>query len=121
MKPKTLYRPKVNQPTKEVTLKTAPSADKKKVSTTSNSSKKIGKTNALTSGNGKFSLSNSFEALNVDNTVTEELHSGDKTYLLARKCMLLDDEGKPLEKINYMGNRDSEDEVEPVDNEKASF
>ncbi|GKC02950.1 hypothetical protein Tco_0994560 [Tanacetum coccineum] len=37
------------------------------------------------------------------------------------ECVLLDDEGKPLENIDYTGDRDSEDEVEPVDNEIASF
>ncbi|GJU95194.1 hypothetical protein Tco_1319950 [Tanacetum coccineum] len=104
---KTIYRPKVNQPTEEMSPKTAPSADKKKVPTTGNSSKKT-KTNALTSGNGTFSLSNSLEALNVDNTVNEEVNLGD-------------DEGKPLEKIDYTGDHDKEDEVEPVDNEMTSF
>ncbi|GJS45942.1 hypothetical protein Tco_0596063 [Tanacetum coccineum] len=69
-----------------------------------NSSKKT-KTNALTSGNGTFSLSNSLEALNVDNTVNEEVNLG----------------GKPLEKIDYTGDHDKEDEVEPVDNEMTSF
>ncbi|GJV34106.1 ty3-gypsy retrotransposon protein [Tanacetum coccineum] len=37
------------------------------------------------------------------------------------KCVLLNDEGKPLEKIDYTGDHDSEDEVEPIDNEMASF
>nr|GEZ37070.1 hypothetical protein [Tanacetum cinerariifolium] len=87
--------------------------------------------NALTSGNGTFFLSKSFEALNVGNTVIKEVHSGDKNFLsgvqeewqssthlvkkinvfkeqlLARKCVLLDDEGKPLEKIDYTGDHDS--------------
>ncbi|GJZ07454.1 hypothetical protein Tco_0541247 [Tanacetum coccineum] len=122
-----------------------PSADKKKDPTTSNSSKKTGKTNASTSGNGTFSLSNSFEAINVDNTSAEEVYSGGNTsmsgvqeeeqsstplveknnmfeqQLLTGKRVLLDDEGKPLEKIDYPGDHDSEDEVEPVDNEMASF
>nr|GEU46243.1 hypothetical protein [Tanacetum cinerariifolium] len=33
----------------------------------------------------------------------------------------LDDEGKPLKKIDYSGDHDSEDEVESVDNEMTSF
>nr|GFC44166.1 hypothetical protein [Tanacetum cinerariifolium] len=78
MKPKTIYRLKVNQSTEEVSPKTAPSACKKKVSTTCNSSKKRGNTNSSTSGNDTFSLSNSFEALNVDNSVTEKVDSGYK-------------------------------------------
>ncbi|GJW59211.1 hypothetical protein Tco_0105942 [Tanacetum coccineum] len=79
-----------------------------KVSTTGNSSKKICKMNASTSGNDTFSLSYSFEALNVDNTIIEEVDSEGNTFMS-------DDVGKPLEKIDYTGDHDSEDEVEQVD------
>ncbi|GJR11500.1 hypothetical protein Tco_0794152 [Tanacetum coccineum] len=41
--------------------------------------------------------------------------------LLAGKCELLDDESKPVKMINYTGDCESKDEVEPVDNEMASF
>nr|GEV41022.1 zinc knuckle CX2CX4HX4C [Tanacetum cinerariifolium] len=105
--------------------------------------KKPGQTNASTSGNGTFSLSNSFEVLNVDSSVSEDVDSGDKTFmsgmqeerqmstpivensnivkqqLLSRKCVLLDDEGKPVKKIDYTSDHDSEDEVELVDNETS--
>ncbi|GJW13120.1 reverse transcriptase domain-containing protein [Tanacetum coccineum] len=37
------------------------------------------------------------------------------------KITLVDDEGKPLKKVEYSGDHDSEDEVEPIDNEMASF
>ncbi|GKD30526.1 zinc knuckle CX2CX4HX4C containing protein, partial [Tanacetum coccineum] len=37
------------------------------------------------------------------------------------KVTLVDDEGKPLEKVVYLGDYDSEDEVASVDNEMASF
>ncbi|GJX18218.1 hypothetical protein Tco_0219050 [Tanacetum coccineum] len=37
------------------------------------------------------------------------------------KLTLVDDEGKPPEKVDYSGDHDSEDKVEPVDNEMASF
>ncbi|GJS66370.1 hypothetical protein Tco_0680934 [Tanacetum coccineum] len=37
------------------------------------------------------------------------------------KVTLVDDEGKPLEKVVSSGDRDSEDEVASVDNEMASF
>nr|GEU61981.1 hypothetical protein [Tanacetum cinerariifolium] len=120
VKPKTIYHPKVNQRNEEASPKTAPSVDNK-VSTTSNSSKKTGKIYALTSGNGTFSLGSSFKALNVDNTVTEEVESRDKTSMFAGKCVLLNDEGNPLEKIDYIGVHDSDDEFEPIDNEMASF
>ncbi|GJX15672.1 hypothetical protein Tco_0216504 [Tanacetum coccineum] len=35
-------------------------------------------------------------------------------------CLLMDD-GKPLEKVDYLGNQFSEDEVESVDNEMESY
>ncbi|GKB88864.1 Myb domain protein 4r1 [Tanacetum coccineum] len=37
------------------------------------------------------------------------------------KVTLMDDEGKPLKKVNSSGDYDSEDEVESVDNEMESF
>ncbi|GJY99710.1 hypothetical protein Tco_0517140 [Tanacetum coccineum] len=37
------------------------------------------------------------------------------------KILLVDDEGKPLKKVDYPGDHDSEDEVEAVYNEMASF
>nr|GEW73112.1 hypothetical protein [Tanacetum cinerariifolium] len=115
VKPKPIYRPKVNQPTGEVSLKMAPSAEKN-VSTISNSLKK---------------------------TVAEDVDSGDKTsmfvvhkerksstpldekinlveqQLLAEKCVFLDVEGKPVDKIDYTSDHDSEDEIQPVYNEMA--
>nr|GEY97084.1 structural maintenance of chromosomes protein 1 [Tanacetum cinerariifolium] len=103
----------------EMSPKTAPYTGKKKVSTTVNSLKKTDKTNVSTSGNGTFSLSNSFEALNVDNPVIEEINSGNKTLMSG-----VQEEGQIftllVEKIN-MGDHDSEDEVEHVDNEMASY
>nr|GEX54431.1 hypothetical protein [Tanacetum cinerariifolium] len=148
-----LTGPKVNQLTEEVSLnpayKVSPrkaySVGKKNVSTTGKSLKKTGKMNASTSGNGKFSFINSFEALNVDNMVTKEFDSGDKAFmsgvqeegqsstpfvekinmfdqhLLEGNCVLTDDEGKSLEKVEYSGDHDSEDEVEPIDNEMTYF
>ncbi|GKC87385.1 hypothetical protein Tco_1148034 [Tanacetum coccineum] len=78
--------------------------------------------NTMTSGNDIFSLSNSFEALNVDDPVTMEVESGNKAstsgvqeeensstplvekihrfekQLLEGTCMLVDEDGKPLKK-----------------------
>ncbi|GKD73562.1 zinc knuckle CX2CX4HX4C containing protein [Tanacetum coccineum] len=78
VKPKTQYRPKVNQTTTELRSKTASFVGKKNVSTSCNSSKKTNMTNGVTSSNGIFSLSNLFEALNVDDPVTMELESSNK-------------------------------------------
>ncbi|GJU28298.1 hypothetical protein Tco_1166919 [Tanacetum coccineum] len=109
VKPKTQYRLKVNQSTEG-------NNGEKNFLTSSNSSKKTSMTNALTSGNGTFPLSNSFEALNVDDPANEKVESGNKG-----ECMLVDDDGKPLEKVDYLDDHDSEDEVEPIDNEMANF
>ncbi|GJV82869.1 ribonuclease H-like domain-containing protein [Tanacetum coccineum] len=83
------------------------------------SRKKTGKTNALTSSNGTFSLSNLFEVLNVDNLV--EKISMFEQRPLKEKWVLVNDECKPLKKVDYTGDHDSEDEVEHVDNEMASY
>ncbi|GJR41340.1 hypothetical protein Tco_1217024 [Tanacetum coccineum] len=91
------------------------------------------------------SLSNSFEALNVENPVIKEVATVSKatTYgihekgqnstfiidkidnlekqILEVKLVFVDDDEKPLEKVNYSGNTSSKDEVELVDNETASY
>ncbi|GJY40837.1 zinc finger, CCHC-type containing protein [Tanacetum coccineum] len=113
-----------------VSLKTAPFVGKKHVwtsgnssktsgnssKTSGNSSKMISKADISTSGNGTFSISSSFEALNVDDLVTEEVESADRG-----KCVFVDDDGKPLKKVDYSGVQGSKDEVEIVDNEMTSF
>ncbi|GJT17087.1 retrovirus-related pol polyprotein from transposon TNT 1-94 [Tanacetum coccineum] len=42
-------------------------------------------------------------------------------HMLKEKYMLVDDEGKPMEKVKYSGDLGSEDEVESVENEMASY
>ncbi|GJS22013.1 hypothetical protein Tco_0450645 [Tanacetum coccineum] len=64
-------------------------------------------------GDGTFSLSNSFEALNVENPVIKELLDG--------KCVLVDDDGKLRETVECSGDQGREDEVEYVENEMASY
>nr|GEV72322.1 hypothetical protein [Tanacetum cinerariifolium] len=105
----------------------------------------IGKNNVSTSGNGTFFLSNSFEALNVENPVIKEVETGNKAFtsgvqeegqrstpllerinvfekqLLEEKCVFVDDDGKPLKKVDYSGDRGSDDEVESIDNEMTSY
>ncbi|GJX58399.1 retrovirus-related pol polyprotein from transposon TNT 1-94 [Tanacetum coccineum] len=128
VKPKTIYRPKVNQPT-----------DKKKVSTTSNSSKKTSKTNDSTSSNGIFFLlirkrfrqQVTLQRRQVRRMIRHQAGQSStllvykinmfKQQLLEGKCVLLDDEGKPLKKIDYTGDHDNKDKVEPVDNKMASI
>ncbi|GJU01399.1 hypothetical protein Tco_1111737 [Tanacetum coccineum] len=68
-------------------------------------------------GNDSFSISNSFEAL--INPIIEEVATGSK--ILEGKLALVDDDGKPLENVDYPDNSDNDDEVEHVQNETASF
>ncbi|GKD46037.1 hypothetical protein Tco_1270682 [Tanacetum coccineum] len=72
-------------------------------------------------GSGSFSISNSFEALNVDDPIIEEVATGSKVTTTEGKLVLVDDDGKPLEKIDYPNNPSSDDEVEPIENETTSF
>ncbi|GJU33522.1 zinc knuckle CX2CX4HX4C containing protein [Tanacetum coccineum] len=94
-----------------------PKAPKRVVNRVDNS--KVGSSGAVDDG---FT-----EDLNGDNPVTEEVDSGNKAFmcgvqeLLEEICVLVDDEDKPLEKVEYSGDHDSEDEVKLVDNEMASF
>ncbi|GKE66797.1 hypothetical protein Tco_1520958, partial [Tanacetum coccineum] len=44
-----------------------------------------------------------------------------ETQLPEEKCVLVDEDGKPLEKVDYSGDHGSEDEVDHVDNVMASF
>nr|GEW54392.1 hypothetical protein [Tanacetum cinerariifolium] len=144
MKPKPQYRLKVNQAIVEASPKKASSVGKLKALTAGKSSMQTDMKNAMTSGNGIFSLSNSFEALNVDDPVTVEVESANEAFtsgvqeegnsstplvekihrfeqLLDGKCVLVDEDGKLMEKVDCLGDQDSEDEVEPDDNEMASF
>ncbi|GKD19345.1 hypothetical protein Tco_1208503, partial [Tanacetum coccineum] len=61
--------------------------------------------------------------LTLSTTTTPIVEKIDKleSLIIDGKLTLMDDEGKPLEKVEYLGDHDSEDEVEPVDNEMESF
>ncbi|GJS48359.1 histidine kinase 3, partial [Tanacetum coccineum] len=130
VKPKPQYRLKAKQSTKGANRKTTPS---------------VGKKNVSTSRNGTFSLSNSFEALNIKNSVSEEVKTSNKVttsgvkeegqssiplvekinmfekQLSKGECVLVNDDGKPVKKVDYLGDQDSEDEIKSVDNEIASI
>ncbi|GKB72893.1 hypothetical protein Tco_0934305 [Tanacetum coccineum] len=88
-----------------------------------------------------FSLSNSFEALNIDNSFNDKVAPGSKattsgmqeegqssTPIVEKinvlekqiqecKLVLVNDDEKPLEKVDYPINSDSDDEVDTVKNE----
>nr|GEX68703.1 hypothetical protein [Tanacetum cinerariifolium] len=118
VKQKLIYRPK---PTGEAGPKTASPANMKKVSIPNYSLKKTIQTNASTSGNGTFSLSNSYEVLNADNSIDEDVDSGDRIVMSSGRCVLLDDEGKPVKRIDYTSDYDIDNEVESVDNDMSRF
>ncbi|GKD22514.1 zinc knuckle CX2CX4HX4C containing protein [Tanacetum coccineum] len=106
VKQKPIYRP---NSTREASLKMAPPANMKKVSIPGNSSKKTVQTNASTSGNGTFFLSNSFEVLNADNSVAEDVVLGDRIVISS-----VQEEGQSstslVEKINLVEQRLSDGE-----------
>ncbi|GKA21205.1 hypothetical protein Tco_0701194 [Tanacetum coccineum] len=97
--PKTLYRPKAKQSTEGASPKTTPSV--------------------VETGN-KASTSGVQEEGQSSTPLVEKINMFVQQ-LLEGKCVLVDDDGKPLEKVDYSGDHDSEDEVEPIDNEIASF
>ncbi|GKC06005.1 zinc knuckle CX2CX4HX4C containing protein [Tanacetum coccineum] len=100
---------------------------------------------AYTSDGLSLITTNSFEALNVENSVSEEVETSNKAstssvqeegqsstplvekmnmfekQLLEGNCVLVDNDGKHLKKVDYSGDHDSEDEIEPVSNEMASY
>ncbi|GJV89832.1 hypothetical protein Tco_1533770 [Tanacetum coccineum] len=53
-------------------------------------------------------------------SLVEKINSFEK-HLLEGKSVFMDDDGKPLEKVKYSGDQGSEDEVESVNNEMASY
>ncbi|GJZ92328.1 hypothetical protein Tco_0664393, partial [Tanacetum coccineum] len=82
------------------------------------------KNNVNTSGNKKKDAKSRKE--NVTSSIISTTLIVDKFDKLEKliidgKIKLVDDEGKPLEKVDYPGDHDSEDEVKPVDNEMTSF
>ncbi|GJZ08935.1 putative ribonuclease H-like domain-containing protein [Tanacetum coccineum] len=84
VKPKPQYCPKLKQSTEGANQKTT---------------HYVGKKNVSTSCNSTFYLSNLFKALNVENSVSEEVETGNKASTYG----------------------DSEDEIESVDNEMESY
>nr|GEX92463.1 hypothetical protein [Tanacetum cinerariifolium] len=80
----------------------------------------------------EVSNSNPFDVLNsvvndvelVETSSTSTIPNVDKIGKLEKliidgKVTLVDDDGRPLKKVDYPGERDSEDEVESVDNDMA--
>ncbi|GKD42805.1 hypothetical protein Tco_1267450, partial [Tanacetum coccineum] len=130
VKPKTQYVPKAKQSNTGTSPKMAPPAGTNK-DTTSGYNKDSPSNNGI-----DFSISNSFETLYVDDPIIEEVATGIKVVtttgtqeerqcsiplverinvlekqILEDKLVLVDDDGKLLEKVNYLDNSDNDDEV----------
>nr|GEZ39084.1 hypothetical protein [Tanacetum cinerariifolium] len=60
-------------------------------------------------------------ASNTTNTPIVDRIDKFKKLIIDGKVTLVDDEGKPLKKVDYPDDHDNESEVAPVDNEMASF
>ncbi|GJZ87693.1 hypothetical protein Tco_0659303 [Tanacetum coccineum] len=96
VKPKTQYQPKA----KQSTVGTTSSAGTNKVSNKESPSN-------IEEGQCYVSL---VERIIV---IEKQIHED--------KLLLVDDDEKPLENVDYPANADNDDEVEPVENETASF
>nr|GEU58591.1 hypothetical protein [Tanacetum cinerariifolium] len=71
--------------------------------------------------NSSGSLFRNMESSSISTTVSIDQIDKIKKLIIDGKITLVNDEGKPLEQVAYPGDHDSVDEVEPVDNEMASF
>nr|GEX41571.1 hypothetical protein [Tanacetum cinerariifolium] len=100
MEAKTIFRPTLNQSTAAPRM--ALSIGKKNVSTSK----------ASTSG---MHVEGKNSTLVIDKINRIEKH------LMERKRVLLDDDGKPLQRAIYLGDHNSDDEVESVNNDMARF
>ncbi|GJY10053.1 hypothetical protein Tco_0378238 [Tanacetum coccineum] len=56
----------------------------------------------------------------ITTPIVEKINKSEKL-IIDKKITLVDDEGKPLKKVDYPGDHDSEDEVALVDIEMANF
>ncbi|GKA07808.1 hypothetical protein Tco_0687032 [Tanacetum coccineum] len=81
------------------------------------------KTNVNNNGTKKKDIEPTIESLESSNTSTTPIiEKNDKKRLIIEgKVSLVDDEGKPLTKVDSLGNHDSEDEVASVDNDIVNF
>nr|GEW53758.1 hypothetical protein [Tanacetum cinerariifolium] len=120
-----------------IEVKRKKSSAKQSAEGTSNSTKTtpvVGITKSLTSGYNKdCTKSPSNKAMGNKATTSsthEEGHSCThqvkkihvfEKQMLEGKLVLVDDDRKPLEKVDYPGNISSEDKVEQVDNKNASY
>nr|GEW95821.1 hypothetical protein [Tanacetum cinerariifolium] len=93
-------------------------ARKNNVNTNGNKKKDVESTiEANTSG----FLSGNVEHSSTSNTPMVENFDKMERIIIEGKVSLVDDEGKPLKNVDYLGDHDSEDEVASADNDMANF
>nr|GEU57516.1 hypothetical protein [Tanacetum cinerariifolium] len=82
-----------------------------------------GETTNLAGQEANFSGSSFWNVNSSNPSTTSVIEKIDKIekLIIDEKVTLVDDEGKPLEKVAYSGDYDSEDEADSVGNEMASF
>ncbi|GJX99160.1 hypothetical protein Tco_0356179 [Tanacetum coccineum] len=61
------------------------------------------------------------ESSSISTTPIVEKIDKMETLIIDGKVTLMDDEGKPLTKVDYLGDHDSEDKVALVDNDMENF
>ncbi|GKC10865.1 putative RNA-directed DNA polymerase, partial [Tanacetum coccineum] len=66
-------------------------------------------------------LSRNVESSSTSNTLLVEKINKMERPIIEGKVTLVDDEGKPLKKVDYSGDHDSEDEVASTNNDMANF
>ncbi|GKF39942.1 hypothetical protein Tco_0120003, partial [Tanacetum coccineum] len=84
-------------------------------------------TNGGTSNSGNKGANSSGSSFwNVENNSTNTTHIIDKigkyeNLIIDGQAILMDEDGNPLKKVEYLGDHHSEDEVASVDNDMACF
>nr|GEW36119.1 hypothetical protein [Tanacetum cinerariifolium] len=81
----------------------------------------ISKKNNVNTSNKKKDVESRKEVSNLNPFDVLNSVENDVDLVIDEEITLVDDEGKPMKKVDYSGDHDSEDEVEPVDNEMVSF
>ncbi|GJS41688.1 retrotransposon protein, putative, ty1-copia subclass [Tanacetum coccineum] len=105
------------KPTKQVYQ---PVSEKPTVNTSVNKKKNVEHAKEVTTNSSGSSFWNVDASSPSTTPILEKIYKIEKL-IIDGKVTLVDDEGKPLEKVAYLSDYDSEDEVASVDNEMANF
>ncbi|GJY33186.1 RNA-directed DNA polymerase, eukaryota, partial [Tanacetum coccineum] len=95
-------------------------ARKNNVNTNGNKKKDVEPTIDVSNSN-TFDVLNSVEMIRTSNTPMVKKIDNIERLIIEGKVTLVDDEGKPLKKVDYSGDHDSADEVASTDNDMENF